>query len=167
VADEPPTDAHAVRRRLCDGQPKDATEVKDLYVCSQIVDNLATIVKHKRREIQRPVRLQTVHAMEPELATTSDKRKRIRRPRTDAPKMRRRELNQGPFSCPYCDRKLFRCRSGYYRHVVFYHGMNTVRGLELLFRSKAKNRKRELQRHSIVAVATALTTTSGIIMHLQ
>jgi hypothetical protein len=127
VADIPSTGAQAVRRRLCDGQPTDATEVKDLYVASQIIDNLATGVKRSRRGVQRPVRFRTVHAMEPELATTattSDKRKLVRRPRTDAQKMRRRELNQGPFSYAYCDRKFFRCLSECRRHIVLNHGMN-------------------------------------------
>jgi hypothetical protein len=84
--------------------------------------SIANVVKTNRRTVQKLLRFRSVKIMEP--AKECHQVKRVRMPRTEEAKQRRREMNRGPFPCPYCDRPPFPHRSGFRRHVIIVHHMN-------------------------------------------
>ena len=110
-----------------DSQPQGNTVTRDEPVTKLVTDSIAERVKRRERKASRPVRFLKLHAMEFEnesAITASGKRKRVHKPRTEGQKQRRREINQGPFTCAYCSHAPFRHRSGYRRHIVLQHNMN-------------------------------------------
>jgi hypothetical protein len=92
--------------------------------------NSATIVntvKLNHRDTGKPTRFRrvAVNNMDYEsVQPVGGASKRVHRPRTEAEKQRRREINRGPFSCPYSTRPPFQHRSGFGRHVILTHHMH-------------------------------------------
>ena len=80
------------------------------------------VVKANRRTVHKPLRIRHIRFMEPVEEHQQAKRRRM--PRTEDAKQRRREINRGPFPCPYCDKPPFQHRSGFRRHVIMVHHMN-------------------------------------------
>jgi hypothetical protein len=93
-------------------------------------ENSATIantVKLNRRDIRKPARFRRLAVSDMDYGSVQPvggASKRVRRPRTEAEKLRRREINHGPFSCPYCTRPPFQHRSGFRRHIILTHRMH-------------------------------------------
>jgi hypothetical protein len=87
---------------------------------------IADTVKLNRRDIRKPARFRrlAVNDMDYEsVQPVGGASKRVRRPRTEAEKLRCREINRGPSSCPYCTRPPFQHRPGFRRHIVLTHHM--------------------------------------------
>jgi hypothetical protein len=120
-------------------------------------ENSATIadpVKLNRRDIRKPARFRrlAVNDMDYEsVQPVGGASKRVRRPRTKAEKLRRREVNSGPFSRPYCTRPPFQHRSGFRRHTVLTHHMHwSWSGAIRPFADVAKGIMSHLQSYKVV-----------------
>ena len=85
--------------------------------------SIANGVKVNQRTAGKPIRFRKLKVME-SITETSNQVNRIRKPRTEEAKRRRREANRGPFSCSHCVRPPFQHRSGLRRHVILTHHLN-------------------------------------------
>jgi hypothetical protein len=119
-------------------------------------ENSATVadtVKLNRRDIQKPARFRRLAVSDMDYESVQPvggASKRVRRPRTEAEKLRRREINRGPFSCPYCTRPPFQHRSGFRRHIILTHHMHcSWSGAIRPFADEAKGIMSQLQFYKV------------------